>query len=463
VTAPAAATPVSLERITSVAASAVERAQRAGAGHAEAYVTSGRSFSVEVQNGAVETLKQSATHGLGLRVIVDHAVGFVSTNDFRPDALDDLIRRAVALARHSTPDEANVLPVPNDSDAHGDEDLAVFDPAVLEFAPETKIALAHALERAALAHDPRIRRTDGASVSSNDGGTAVVNSNGVSRAWLETAVSARVLALAEDGPAKQQTGYYGVARRAVATLPPPEAIAREAGRRAVARIGAKPVPTARVPVVFHPDIGAAWLSDLHDAFSGESVIKKSSWLTGRLGDTIASPLITLVDDGRLREGLGSEPFDGEGVATRRNVLIERGVCARFEYDTYHARRAGTAPTGSAVRGYSSTPSIGMHNLYVVPGAESPEAILARVDRGFYMDDQGSFGFNPVTGDYSYQAQGFWVEKGEKRFPVEGVTVASNSLDMLKGIVAVGSDLVWDHGIACPTLLIAEMTVSGTAA
>jgi PmbA protein len=167
-----------------------------------------------------------------------------------------------------------------------------------------------------------------------------------------------------------------------------------------------------------------------------------------------------VDDGLLRTGVGSAPHDGEGVLTRRNVLIERGRCAMFLYDTYHARRAGTRSTGSAVRGYSSVPGIGYHNLSLEPGSETPEAILRKADRGFFMDDQGSFGFNSVTGDYSFQAQGFWIERGEKAFPVEGVTVASNSLEMLRNVVAVGNDLRWEGSVASPTIMIAEMTVSG---
>src|SRR5437016_3315620 len=212
-------------------------------------------------------------------------------------------------------------------------------------------------------------------------------------------------------------------------------IAAEASRRAVARIGARPVPSARVPVVLHPDIAASWIAEMHEAFSGEALIKRSSWLTDRQDQIIASPLVTLVDDGRRPGGTGSEPWDGEGVATRRNLLIERGRLAGFLYDVYHARRAGMRSTGSAVRSYSTQPSIGSMNLFLEPGAETPEQILKKVDRGFYMDDQGSFGFNSVTGDYSYQAQGFWIEKGEKIHPVEGVTVASNSLEMLKNVVA----------------------------
>jgi PmbA protein len=222
------------------------------------------------------------------------------------------------------------------------------------------------------------------------------------------------------------------------------------------------VPSARVPVILHPDVAANWIAEMHEACSGEAVIKRSSWLTDRLDQIIAAPLLTLVDDGRRIAGIGTEPWDGEGVATRRNVLIEHGRLARFVYDVYHARRANRKSTGSAVRSYSSQPSIGSMNLYVEPGEESPERILQRVDRGFYMDDQGSYGFNSVTGDYSFQAQGFWIEKGEKAFPVEGVTVASNSLEMLKNVVAIGNDLRLDHAVASPTLLIGEMTVSGSS-
>jgi len=446
--------------LEAIAAEAVDRARRAGADQAEAVVQSSRSFSVEVNGGKIETLKQSTARGLGLRVIVGDAVGFVSSNDLSSERLEDLARRAVALARLSTPDPANGLPAAAEAGEADGADLALYDTAVLELSPEKKIEMAIELERVALAHDPRIRRTDGAHVSSGAGTTVLANSHGLSRTASGTSVSAYVLPLADDRDGKQQSGGYGLSKRWLAELPPMEAIASEAARRAVARIGARPVPTARVPVVMHPDVAESWISEMLDAFSGESVIKNSSWLTGKLGETIASPLVTLVDDGRLRAGVGSAPHDGEGVATRRNVLIERGRCALFLYDTYHARRAGTRSTGSAVRSYSSVPGIGYHNLALEPGSDSPEAILRRADRGFYMDDQGSFGFNSVTGDYSFQAQGFWIERGEKAFPVEGVTVASNSLDMLRNVVAVGNDLTWEGSVASPTLLIAEMTVSG---
>jgi PmbA protein len=444
--------------LETIALQAVERARAAGAEHAEACVESSRSFVVRVMGGQIETLKQSVTHGLGVRVLVDGAMGFVSTTDFAGATLDDLARRAVALARFSTPDPANAMPADEGEEAPGD--LELYDPGVVTLPPEARIERALELERIALAHDPRIRRTDGARVSSGDGATVLANSSGLLRSWSETSTGMVVVPLADDRDGKQQTGYRGVAKRWLADLPDLEEVAREAAARAIARIGARPVGAARVPVVFHPDVGAAWIGDLHDAFSAEAVIKKASWLTEKLGETIAAPGVTLVDDGRIPRGLGSSPWDGEGVPTRRNLLIDRGTCATFLYDTYHARRAGARSTGSAVRSYASVPGIGAHNLHLEPGTADPDAIVRGIDRGFYMDDQGSYGFNAVTGDYSYQAQGFWIEKGEKAFPVDGVTVAGNALDMLRDVAAIGNDLRFDHAVACPTLLIGELTVSG---
>lgn len=445
------------------AARALEHARAAGAAQAEACLDSVVSFSVTVSDGEIETLKQSATRGLGLRVLVDDRVGFVTTNDLSDATLADLARRAVALASFSTPDPCNVFVTREEAEggAGAPAELELYDPAVLELSPEKKIAWALELERLALAHDPRITRTDGASVSTRAGASAIVNTNGVARAWDGTSVSAYVVPLAADRDGRQQTGSYAVSKRWLAEMPEAAAIATEAARRAVARIGARSVPSARVPVILHPDVAESWLSEMFDALSGESLLKKSSWLTDRLGQTIASPLFTLVDDGRKPRGIGSDPWDGEGVATRRNLLIDRGRLAMFVYDVYHARRAATRSTGNAVRSYASQPGIGSSNLYLEPGTRSPEEILAGVTRGFYMDDQGSFGFNSVTGDYSYQAQGFWIERGEKAYPVDGVTVASNSLDMLKNVAAVANDLRFDGSVASPTLLIAEMTVSGS--
>lgn len=447
-------------RLLELAAQALDRAKAAGADVADACLESSRAFTASVLGGRIEKLQQSGTLGLGVRVIVKGAVGFCSGTDLTAEGIDDLARRAVALARYTTPDEANGVPDPAEAGDDARDDLQSFDPAALELTAERKIEMALALEHAALESDPRIKRTDGATVSSSAGAFAIANSRGVARAWEGTAVSAWVVALADDRDGRQQAGVYGMSKRHLADVAPMEAIGREAASRALGRLGARRVPTARVPVVMSPEIAAAWISEMYEAFTGEAVLKKSSWLTDKLGQPIASPLVTLVDDGTLVRELGSSPYDCEGVRTRRNVLIDAGRCASFEYDHYHARRTGRPLTGNGIRGFASTPGIGYHNLFVEPGPRSPEEIIRSVDRGFWYDDSGSYGFNSVTGDYSFQAQGWWIEKGEKVFPVEGVTVAGNSLQMLQAVAAVGNDLEFRTSTACPTLLIGEMTVSG---
>lgn len=452
---------MSARDVWTTARRAVELARRAGAAEAEAYVENMRALSVRVNAGTVESVKHSTLHGLGLRVIVDEKVGFVSTNDLREETVADLARHAVALGRQATADPANGLlreapPVPPA------ELLGIDDPAVAGLDAAWHIERALAMERMALGLDPRIQRTDGCSASSRRGDFVLVNSHGVERSGSGTSVSAYVVPLAADQGGKQRSGGYGTSKRRLADLDPPEAIAREAVKRAVEMIGARPVDAARVPVVMHPDIASAWLSEIFDAFSGEEVIKKESWLTDKLGERIASPLVTLVDDGTMPHGLGTESCDDEGVPCRRNVLVERGVCAMYAYDLYNAHRAGVDPTGNANRGYSSLPGIGYRNLYLEPGSSTLEEILKSVERGFYMTDQGAFGYNEVTGDYSYQAAGFWIEKGQVAFPVDGITVASNSLEMLKNVVMVGNDLRFDDTASSPTIKVAEMTVGGKA-
>ena len=449
------------DRLQSLCEQALERARAHGAQVADACAESSRAFTVRVHGGTVDSLKQSGTLGLGVRAIVGGAVGFASGTDLSAGGLDDLARRAVELARFGTPDEANGAPLPAETGDAFTEELELFDPAALELPLERKIEMALELERLTLAADRRVSRSDGASVSSAGGAFAIANTHGVARAWEGTTVSAWVVALADDRDGRQQTGAEGMSVRHLADLASLPSMAQSAARRAVQRIGARSVPSARVPVVMHPEIAGAWLAEMADAWSGESVLKQSSWLTGRLGEQLAPPLVTLVDDATLARRVGSSPYDAEGARARRNVLLEKGRLAMFMYDHYHARRASVPGTANGLRGWSSTPGIGFHNLYMEPGADSPEALLRKVDRGFYYDDQGSFGFNPVTGDYSFQAQGYWIEKGEKAYPVDGVTVAGNSLDMLRAIAAVGNDLEWRSSVACPTLLIGEMTVSGS--
>ncbi len=456
---PSADTNLTLQK---AAESAVGFALKAGAKEADALVESGAQFRVDVLQGEVENLKQAQTRGLGLRVFVDKRTALVYTSDFRENAIKDIATRAVELAKKAQADEAAGLPATPPAMAADAAGLKTYDPAVAALTAEQKIDWARSVEKAALAYDPRIKRTDGCSLQSGVGETWYASSAGKSLTYRNTGIGGFINPLADDGD-KQQSGGYGEFQSHLEALSTPEAIGKEAGKRAIDKIGARGVPTQKVPVILHPDIAGNWIQNLFNAFSGEQAFKKVSYLTEKLGQPIASDLVTLIDDGILPGGVGTAPFDGEGGATQKNLLIDKGVMKMFAYNAYWGRRAGARSTGNATRGYQNAPGIGPRNLYIANGASTPEQILASVDRGFWMVDSGAFGYNATTGAYSYQAAGFWIEKGKVAFPVAEITVASTTLDMLKSVVMVGNDLRYNGNVNSPTLKIAEMTISGRQA
>jgi PmbA protein len=441
------------------AEAAVGFALKAGAKEADALVESGSQFRVDVLSGDIENLKQAQTRGLGLRVFVDKRTALVYTSDLREGALKDLAGRAVELARKAQADEHAGLPGTPPATSASAEALHIFDPAVVALTPEKKIEWAKAMEKAALGVDGRIKRCDGCTLQSGIGETVYASSLGKSQTYRNTQIGGYVNPLADDGD-KQQSGGYGEFQTHLDRLAAPESIGQEAGRRAIEKVGARGVPTQKVPVIMHPDIAANWIQNFFNAFSGEQAFKKVSYLTEKLGQPIASTMVTLVDDGTLSHGVGTSPFDGEGIPTQQNVLIQDGVMKKFVYNSYWARKAGAKSTGNATRGYQGAPGIGSRNLYLKAGTSTPAEILASVDRGFFMVDSGAFGYNQTTGAYSYQAAGFWVEGGKKAFPVQEITVASTTLDMLKNVVMIGNDLKFNGNVNAPTIKIAEMTISG---
>jgi PmbA protein len=255
--------------------------------------------------------------------------------------------------------------------------------------------------------------------------------------------------------------YWYTAGRGLADLDPPEQVGRTAAQRTLRRLGARQVPTGEAPVVFDPETAAEILGTLFSAISGYAVFRNSTFLKDRLGEEVASPLLTVVDDGRRMRGLGSRPFDGEGLPTRRNVPVERGVLRHWLCDSYSARKVGAEPTGSARRGVAGGPSVGAGNLYFEPGTSSPDAIVGGVARGLYVTDLIGFGVNVVTGDYSQGAVGHWIENGRLVHPVHEVTIAGSLKEMLRDVDAVGNDLVFRGSSASPTIRIRRMTVSGS--
>ena len=441
-------------------ARALAEARRAGAAEAEVMLERTRLLSVQVRDGATESVKQADRRGLGLRVFVDRKPALVYTSDFRLDAIASLAAKAVALARYGESDASNELAAPAGAPGNAAA-LQLFDPAIAAMTPDAARSLAIEAERAGLAADPRVTKSQGASCSAAHAETWIANSKGIDATYESTAVSLNATLLAPDEGGKQQIGGYGDSQRQLAKLRAPELVGREAAHRAAILVGAKKIATTRMPVLMHPDVAAGWIQSMFSAFSGDQVFKKASFLTEKLDQTIGASLITIVDDGLMVAGVATAPFDAEGLPTQRLALLERGTVRHFVYDTRWALKAGARSTGNASRGYNSSPFIGAHNLYIENGATPLDEIMKSLDRAFYIVDTGAFGFQANTGGWSYQAKGHWIEKGAIVHPVAEVTLASDSLTMLKGISKVANDLEFNGAINAPHLLIDEMTLSGS--
>jgi PmbA protein len=237
-------------------------------------------------------------------------------------------------------------------------------------------------------------------------------------------------------------------------------VGQEAAKRTVRRLGARKIATRKAPVVFDQEMSASLLGNLCSAASGYALYKGTSFLIGQLGKKLAPDFVTVYDDGRMAGGLGSRPFDGEGLATRKTTVVERGVLTSYLLDSYSGRKLGLASTGNASRGVGENPSVGPTNFYLVPGTMSPTEIIRSVRAGLYVTELIGFGVNMVTGDYSRGAAGFWIENGELAYPVEEITIAGNLKTMLADIELVGNDLEFRGRIASPTIKIREMTIAG---
>jgi PmbA protein len=432
-------------------------ARRAGATAADVLVAEGSEFSVTVRKGEVETLTEAGSKALGIRVFVGRRTATSHTSDFSWPTLQRLVEETVGMARATGEDQAAGLPdevVPAET-----IELGMYDESALALPTPERIERARRAEAVAL-DTPGIVNSQGASWGQGEGRMVLANTSGFLGGYRTTSVSLSVVPQAErDGQLERD--YWYTAGRGLCDLESPEDVGRTAAERTLRRLGARQVKTAEVPVVFDPDSAAELLGTLFSAMSGYAVFRSATFLRDQLGQQVASPLLTVIDDGRRPRGLGSRPFDGEGLPTRRNVPLERGVLRHFLCDSYSARKIGARPTGSARRGVSGGPSVGAGNLYFEPGNSSPAEILAGVERGLYVTDLIGFGVNVVTGDYSQGAVGHWIEKGRLVHPVHEVTIAGNLKQMLLDVDAVGNDLVFRGSSAAPTIRIRKMTLSGS--
>ncbi len=442
-----------------VAARVVELARKSGASEAEAFTERSREASATVRAGEIEELSEASSKGIGLRVIVGGRLGFASTTDFDPAALETLARRAVALAREAAPDAANALPSGRDLKGDSSPISGLFDDAVADLDPGWKLRAAFEMERAATAEDARCNNFEGSGAGESVSEWALASSHGLVASERGTAVYLWCAPVAREGESLQ-TSSWSDTRRHLDELDTPEAVGREAARRTVRMLGARKIPSCRVPVVFDPVMSAGFFGALTGAVNGDLVYKGASFLGKLLGKRVAASSITLVDDARLPGAVGSTAFDGEGVPTARLPIIEGGVLRAFLYDFRTARKAHTRTTGHAKRGYASLPSIGPSNLRLEPGSVAPADILRGVRKGLYVTSMLGRGANVITGDYSRGANGLWIEDGALTYPVQEVTVAGNLLQMMQSIDGIGNDLLVRGPVGAPTIRFAELSVGG---
>lgn len=433
----------------------VEKAQKFGSDATEVYLRTSRNLSIQVRDFEVETIEEAASVGIGFRVMAGGRLGFSHCNDLSVIALEDAIKRAITFAKVTTPDEFNVLP---DKTSLAQIE-GLYDPTIISIPMDKKIQMAIDLERSAMSV-PGISLSSGASYREGDGEVFIANSNGLSGSYKSSSCSLGVGVVAEKGDQKN-TGRESCTRRFFSDLLPIEEVAAEAARKALELIDPVMISTQRASVIFDSNAAFSLLGGIISAITGDRVQQGASFLMNSLDQSFASALLTITDNGLLPKGLGSAPFDGEGVATQKRVLVDKGVLKGFLHNSYTAKRAGVASTGNASRrGFSSLPGIGTHNLYVEAGQYSPEEIIGATRRGLLVKEVTGYGINPVNGNFSGGASGLWIENGEVRHPVKGVTIAGSASEVLGAIDMMANNLDLNRSMASPTFRVAEMQIGG---
>ena len=450
--------------LATLAADVVAQAIKGGATDAEAVAREGDEFSVNVRMGQVETLTESGSRALGLRVFLGTRSASTSTSDLTPGGIRQLVEGALALARVTEEDPFTGLPDAGDFGSI-DGDLHLYFDDVYSLPSSERIEWARRAEAAALAADPRIANSNGASFDAATGSKVLVNSRGFAGSYRTSYAGISVSPLAVDANGAMQRDAWWSSARRMADLESPESVGREAARRALRRLGARRVPTQQAPIVFAPEIARSLIGSIFEAASGDVIWRGASFLAGKLEQTIAAPAVTVLDDNTMLlpsgvGGFGTSPFDGEGLPSRRTVVVQDGILRSYLLNTYTARKLGMQSTHNASRGLAGTPGIGCGNLYLHPGKQTPEEMIAEVQSGLYVTSLMGFGTNIVTGDYSRGATGLWIENGQLTHAVEEVTIAGNLKEMLRNITAIGNDLEFRGAVASPTLRIDGMTIAG---
>jgi len=442
-----------------LAADIVADALRAGATDAEVTIREGDEFSTVVRMDEVETLKESGSRGVGLRVLAGQRSASTTTSDFTAEGIAHLVRGAVALAQVTSEDPFAGLA---DASEFGklEGDLQLYHEDVYSLPTAERIEYARRAEAASLAVDTRLVNSDGASFDAATGRRIFANSRGFVGEYRSSFCSVSTSPIAQGANGEMQRDYWYSQARSLSKLDSPESVGEEAARRTLRMLDARKVATQQVPIVFAPEIARSLVGAMFDAASGDAIYRGASFFTDKLGEQVAADTITVVDDHTIVGGFGSSPFDAEGLPTRRTVIVENGVLKNYLLTTYTGRKLNMKSTGNAGRGLAGSPYVGSGNLFLVAGSETPEQILGGVKSGLYVTRLMGQGVNMVTGDYSRGASGLWIEDGKLTFPVHEITIAGNLKEMFRNIVAIGNDLVFRGATASPTLRVDGMTIAG---
>jgi PmbA protein len=463
-----AATTLASTDLKQLATDVVARALKAGATDAEAVLYEGDEFSALVRLGQVEQLKESGSRAIGLRVFIGQRTASTSSSDLSEEAIVQLVAGAVSLARITNEDPFAGLP---EREEFGklEGDLGLYFEDVNEQPPAERIEIARRVEAAAMAYDTRIQNSKGGDFDTATSHKILANSRGFLGEYRRSYCGFSAAPIAQDAAGNMQQNYWYSSARTTRKLEDPEEIGHEAARRTLRRLGAVQAKTQQAPVVFSPEVARSIMGNIFEAANADAIYRHASFFTDMLGERVAGENITVVDDGTMVfpdaegaiGGFGTTPFDGEGLPTRRKVLVENGILKTYVANTYTARKLGIRSTGNASRSLAGNPGIGAGNFYLEPGTLTPAELMADIKQGLYVTSTMGFGVNLVTGDYSQGASGLWIENGELAYPVEEITIAGNLKDMFKNISAIGNDLVFRSASASPTIRIEGMMIAGS--
>jgi PmbA protein len=434
---------------------ALELARKKGV-EAEAFLLQGRELDIEVIAGQVETLKEAGEAGLGLRVINNGRLGFVFTSDLSDQAIRQAVDDAISISRYTEADPHNCLPQGN----YDYPVLEVYDANIPETSLEEKMEMAREVERKALALDPRISIVERAGYEDSEFTSVIMNTSGLYASGSGNFCGIYIFLVAEeDGDA--QNGFSVMMKKNYKELDP-AFTGQEAAVNAVRALKARTIGSAHLPCVMDPYVATRFLSLLAQMADAQMVQKGKSLLAGKLEQLVASPAVTLVDDATFSGGIGSFPFDGEGVAARSNTVIKDGILTGYLYDSYTASKAGVESTGNGQRGsFRSLPAVGTSNFILQAGSKSPQDLYGDIQKGLYITEvMGMHTANPISGDFSVGAAGIMIENGQLTFPVRGATIAGNLGDFFRDIESLGNDPRFFGGKAAPSIRLKSLSIAG---